>query len=86
MFHGHPQNYHFFYSAVDVIARGEVFSAIRLAAALLIVFGFCLMLLPDSWSTRLHRKLGIQYTRCYPTEGPENNEGGSLCKEYVQAS
>ena len=47
---------------------------LRLIAALLIVSGFGIMIFPESWNIRLHHKLGIKWSCCYPTEAILLNE------------
>lgn len=40
---------------VDIFIKDVTFSAVRLAAALLIIVGFGVMLLPDRWNNPIHR-------------------------------
>ncbi|XP_078490027.1 solute carrier family 35 member F3 [Ciona intestinalis] len=52
-------------AAVDTIFRDELFSSWRLAAALLVIVGFSLMMCPDTWNLPIHRALCIRTPRCY---------------------
>jgi len=69
----------FEFSAVDMLFRNEIFSLLRLVAALLVVAGFVLMMTPDSWNLPFHRCSGVTSSRCYGNE-PEEDEGTTRIK------
>ncbi|XP_076814241.1 solute carrier family 35 member F3-like isoform X2 [Clavelina lepadiformis] len=61
-------------AAVDMLLRGEIFSLLRLIAALLVVAGFCMMMCPDSWNLPVHRALGCKSSRCYGNQTNNDEE------------
>nr|CAB3266245.1 solute carrier family 35 member F3-like [Phallusia mammillata] len=81
-------------AAVDLFLRGVLFSVLRLVAALLVVCGFCLMMLPDTWNLPIHRLLGCtSYSRCYSGDQQESEDeraiaysSGSLKRESAEVN
>lgn len=62
-----------FLTAVDLLFRDEIFSALRLVAAFLLVLGFALMMLPDHWNLPLHRLFPVNFSCCYGKEPRESD-------------
>lgn len=70
---------------MDLFLRGVLFSALRLVAALLVVIGFCLMMLPDTWNLPIHKLFGwTSYSKCYNGEQQQTDEDGEPIGEETQ--
>nr|XP_039256554.1 putative thiamine transporter SLC35F3 [Styela clava] len=65
-------------AVVDIFVKGVTFSPTRLAAAFLVILGFCVMLFPDHWNYPIHDAFLCKCQNCKTSiekEHAETNNG-----------